>query len=160
MILARILHVCFVNPHTGGGWNCAEQLFHFGPGDVLARRAVGVDEEGDVREVAATGERFDRAIFDLPEPWEILGALDDAIGPGGIVCGYLPTTVQVQQLGLALEEHGFEHLETFEVLHRPWHVTRRSVRPDHRMVAHTGFLTVGRRLAADPMPSAPRTGDV
>ena len=109
--------------------------------------------EGDVREVAGTAERFDRAIFDLPEPWEVLGALDDVLGPGGIVCGYLPTIIQVQQLVLALEEHGFEHLETFEVLHRPWHVTRRSVRPDHRMVAHTGFLTIARRLAAEQAPS-------
>jgi tRNA (adenine57-N1/adenine58-N1)-methyltransferase len=53
----------------------------------------------------------------------------------------------VQQLVLALADHGYEHLETFEVLHRSWHVTERSVRPDHRMVAHTGFVTVARRVA-------------
>jgi tRNA (adenine57-N1/adenine58-N1)-methyltransferase len=48
---------------------------------------------------------------------------------------------------LALQGHGFEQVATFEVLHRPWHVTERSVRPDHRMVAHTGFITVARRGA-------------
>lgn len=102
---------------------------------------------GDVREVSGTGETFDRAILDLPEPWAALEALTVALPPGGIVCGYLPTTIQVQQLVLALADHGYEHLETFEVLHRSWHVTERSVRPDHRMVAHTGFVTVARRVA-------------
>jgi tRNA (adenine57-N1/adenine58-N1)-methyltransferase len=102
--------------------------------------------EEDVIEVAGTGEVFDRAILDLPEPWAVLDALDHVLAPGAILCGYLPTTVQVQQLVLALEAHGLEHVETFEVLHRAWHVTRRSVRPDHRMVAHTGFVTVARRV--------------
>jgi tRNA (adenine57-N1/adenine58-N1)-methyltransferase len=105
---------------------------------------------GDVREVMASGDRFDRVVLDLPEPWEVLAALETALEPGGIVCGYLPTTVQVQQLVLALEERGYEHLETFEVLHRSWHVTGRSVRPDHRMVAHTGFVTIGRRTGDHP----------
>ncbi len=105
--------------------------------------------EGDVRDVGATGEVFDRAILDLPEPWGALDALRAVLAPGAIVCGYLPTTIQVQQLVLALEEQGFEHLETIEILRRSWHVTSRSVRPDHRMVAHTGFLTLGRRLPDD-----------
>ena len=102
--------------------------------------------ESDVRAVADTGEVFDRAILDLPEPWEMLEALRAALPAGGIVCGYLPTTNQVQQLVLALERASYEHLETFEVLHRSWHVTARSVRPDQRMVAHTGFVTVARRI--------------
>jgi tRNA (adenine57-N1/adenine58-N1)-methyltransferase len=106
--------------------------------------------DGDVHDVAATGERFDRVVLDLPEPWAVLDAVDVVLGPGGIVCGYLPTTVQVQQLVLALERRGYEHLETFEVLHRSWHVSGRSVRPDHRMVAHTGFVTVARRTGAAP----------
>jgi tRNA (adenine57-N1/adenine58-N1)-methyltransferase catalytic subunit len=109
--------------------------------------------QGDVREVAATGERFDRVVLDLPEPWAALDAVGKVLGPGGIVCGYLPTTIQVQQLVLGFEAGGYEHLETFEVLHRSWHVTARSVRPDHRMVAHTGFVTVGRRTGDPPPPS-------
>lgn len=115
---------------------------------------------GDVREVADTEERFDRAILDLPEPWGVLDALDPAVDPGGIVCGYLPTTIQVQQLVLSLADHGFEHVETFEVLHRPWHVTRRSVRPDHRMVAHTGFVTIGRKLSSGSVPAGVAEEDV
>jgi tRNA (adenine57-N1/adenine58-N1)-methyltransferase catalytic subunit len=102
---------------------------------------------GDVSEV--TGERFDRAVLDLPEPWAPLHALREALDPGGVLCAYLPTTVQVQELVLALAGNGFHHVETFETLRRSWHVTERSVRPDHRMVGHTGFLTVARRVG-DP----------
>lgn len=105
---------------------------------------------GDVREVSDTGETFDRAVLDLPEPWGVLDAVTGALHPGGIVCTYLPTTNQVQQAVLALEAAGFSEVVTLEVLHRTWHVTPRSVRPDHRMVAHTGFITVGRR---GPAPS-------
>ena len=103
--------------------------------------------EGDLREVAGTGERFDRAVLDLPEPWAPLEALARVLEPGGVLVAYLPTVMQVQQLVLALPEHGFHHVETFETLKRGWHVTSRSVRPDHRMVGHTGFLSVARRLA-------------
>lgn len=102
---------------------------------------------GDVREVAGTSERFDRCVLDLPEPWEALETLRAVLEPGGVICAYLPTTIQVQQLVLALPAGGFHHVETFETLRRGWHITERSVRPDHRMVAHTGFLTLARRLA-------------
>jgi tRNA (adenine57-N1/adenine58-N1)-methyltransferase len=105
---------------------------------------------GDVREVADTGETYDRVVLDLPEPWAVLEAISAVLPPGAIVCAYLPTTVQIQQLVLALAPAGYEHLETFETLHRSWHVAERSVRPDHRMVAHTGFITVARRVATGP----------
>jgi tRNA (adenine57-N1/adenine58-N1)-methyltransferase len=103
--------------------------------------------EGDVREVAGSGEAFDRIVLDLPEPWVVLDPLLPALPPGGIVCSYLPTTVQVQQVVLALRDRGFEEVATFETMKRGWHVTDRSVRPDHRMVAHTGFITTARRGA-------------
>lgn len=104
---------------------------------------------GDVREVAATGESFDRALLDLPEPWDVLAEVTAALRPGGILCGWLPTTGQVQRLTAEMERAGFGELETFELLLRTWHVTPRSVRPDQRMVGHTGFVTVGRLLAQD-----------
>jgi tRNA (adenine57-N1/adenine58-N1)-methyltransferase len=100
---------------------------------------------GDVREVASTGETFDRVVLDLPEPWAVLEEIGRAVRSGAILCTYLPTTNQVQEAVLALEAAGFVEPRTFEVLVRTWHVTRRSVRPDHRMVAHTGFMTVARR---------------
>ena len=100
--------------------------------------------EGDVAEAGTGPERFDRVILDLPEPWTPLADLRPVLEPGAVLCAYLPTTVQVQQLVVALPEAGFVHLETFETLKRSWHVTERSVRPDHRMVGHTGFLTLAR----------------
>lgn len=99
---------------------------------------------GDVREVATLGDRFDRAILDMPEPWGPLAEVVGVLRPGALLCGYVPTTPQVQSLVVAMEDGGFTEVQTYEVLQRGWHVTRRSVRPDHRMVAHTGFITVGR----------------
>jgi tRNA (adenine57-N1/adenine58-N1)-methyltransferase len=101
---------------------------------------------GDVRQIAGRGETFHRILLDLPEPWGVLDQVVGVLVPGGIVCGYLPTTGQVQQLVASMEERRFVEVETFEVLLRTWHVAPRSVRPDHRMVAHTGFVTVGRRV--------------
>jgi tRNA (adenine57-N1/adenine58-N1)-methyltransferase len=100
---------------------------------------------GDVREVASTGEMFDRVVLDLPDPWAVLEEVRAALHPGGLLCTYLPTTNQVQEAVLALNRAEFDQVTTFEVMLRTWHVTARSVRPDHRMVAHTGFVTVGRR---------------
>jgi tRNA (adenine57-N1/adenine58-N1)-methyltransferase catalytic subunit len=102
---------------------------------------------GDVAKVPITGERYDRVVLDMPEPWAPLGVLAEVVAPGGVVCAYLPTVMQVQQLVLTLPGNGFQHVETFETLRRGWHVTERSVRPDHRMVGHTGFLTIARREA-------------
>lgn len=102
--------------------------------------------DGDLAEVAGTGERYDRAVLDLADPWACLPALREVLEPGGIVCAYLPTIMQVQAFVMALEPHGFGHLESFETLKRGWHVTDRSVRPDHRMQGHTGFLSFGRRV--------------
>ena len=102
---------------------------------------------GTIDDVSQTGERFDRCVLDLPSPWEPLAALASVLDPGAVLCAYVPTTIQVQQFVLALPPQGFLHIESFEVLRRGWHVTERSVRPDHRMVGHTGFLTVARRTA-------------
>jgi tRNA (adenine57-N1/adenine58-N1)-methyltransferase catalytic subunit len=105
---------------------------------------------GSLDEVGGSAERFDRAVLDLPDPWQPLPALAEVMEPGSVICAYLPTTVQIQRFALALPDHGFVHIETFETLRRGWHVTQRSVRPDHRMQGHTGFLTVGRRVATPP----------
>jgi tRNA (adenine57-N1/adenine58-N1)-methyltransferase len=77
-----------------------------------------------------------------------------ALHPGGIFVAYLPTIGQVAQLREALDNSGFGLAETIEVLQRSWHIEGPSVRPDHRMVAHTGFLTTARLLAAASEPSA------
>ena len=99
---------------------------------------------GDVSDAAAQIEH-DRLILDLPEPWRVIPAAVEGLRTGGIVCCYLPTVPQLEKLHRALDDSGrFADTETFEVLVRTWKVSGRSVRPDHGMVGHTGFLTVGR----------------
>lgn len=101
---------------------------------------------GDVFE-GIDEEEIDRAVLDMPEPWRALPTLGDALVPGGILCCYLPTIPQVSRTVEEMRSAGFSFLSTFEVLHRTWNVDDRSVRPDHRMVGHTGFLITGRKLA-------------
>lgn len=93
---------------------------------------------------------LDRVVLDLPEPWQVVPHAARALHPGGILLAYTPSIVQVMQLREALEAHGFDIPETLEVLNRTWHVDGAAVRPDHRMVAHTGFLTHARLLGATP----------
>jgi tRNA (adenine57-N1/adenine58-N1)-methyltransferase len=92
------------------------------------------------------GEGFDRVVLDLPEPWQVVKHAEGALRPGGILVAYTPSVVQVMQLREALADSRFRLPETIEVLHRSWHVEGQAVRPDHRMVAHTGFLTHARLL--------------
>ncbi|HEX4980037.1 MAG TPA: tRNA (adenine-N1)-methyltransferase [Acidimicrobiales bacterium] len=91
---------------------------------------------------------LDRVVLDLPEPWRVVKHAEQALHPGGILVAYLPSIVQVSQLRDALAESRFGLAETIEVLHRGWHVEGTAVRPDHRMVAHTGFLTAARLVSA------------
>lgn len=96
---------------------------------------------------------LDRVLLDLPEPWRVVPHAARALARGGILCAYLPTVLQVATLRAAIAESEFGMAQTFEVLHRTWHVEGQSVRPDHRMVAHTGFLTVARLLTPEPGPA-------
>jgi len=92
---------------------------------------------------------LDRVVLDLPEPWRVVKHAVDALRPGGILLAYLPTILQVGRLREELANGPFGMVETLEVLQRGWHVEGQSIRPDHRMVAHTGFLTHGRLLARE-----------
>jgi tRNA (adenine57-N1/adenine58-N1)-methyltransferase len=88
----------------------------------------------------------DRIVLDIPEPWHtVVPAAEHLVG-GGVLASYLPTVPQVQQLRDAIEaSRKFIEIDTFELLMRSWAVSGRSVRPEHRMVGHTGFITVARR---------------
>ncbi len=96
------------------------------------------------------GDDFDRILLDMPEPWAVVEHAATALRPGGILLAYLPTINQTQLLRETLHRYSFGLAETVEILRRTWHIDGRSVRPDHRMVAHTGFLTSARRLAGTP----------
>jgi tRNA (adenine57-N1/adenine58-N1)-methyltransferase len=104
--------------------------------------------ERDVYE-GITEVGLDRIVLDLPEPWRVVKHAQAALRPGGILVAYLPTIGQVAQVREAIDASAFSLASTIEVLHRSWHVQGQSVRPDHRMVAHTGFLTSARLLQAE-----------
>ena len=92
----------------------------------------------------------DRLIVDLAEPWQLLDVAAITLRPGAVVTAFVPTVLQVKQAVDGFRAHGlYGAVETLETLVRFWHVRDRSVRPEHRMVAHTGFIVVARRLASD-----------
>ena len=100
---------------------------------------------GDIFEGISDTE-VDRVILDLPEPWHAVDAAANALITGGILLSFLPTILQVQELVLTLNADGrFARVETAETMLRGWNVSRRSVRPAHRMVAHSGFITTAVR---------------
>ena len=100
---------------------------------------------GDIYQGIAE-EEVDRVVLDVPEPWQAVSTVGDALAMGGIMLSFLPTILQVHQLVMELNQDSrFQLIEMVETLLRPWHVTERSVRPAHRMVAHSGFLTTAVR---------------
>lgn len=100
---------------------------------------------GEVEDILPETEP-DRVVLDLPEPWRVVTAAAEALpGGGGFAC-YLPNIPQVQKVTEALRDsRAFTGTETFEIMMRSWAIDDRSVRPEHRMIGHTGFLTVTRR---------------
>ncbi len=105
----------------------------------------------------------DRILLDIAEPWRLLEVVARSLRPGGILVGYLPTVLQVKQLVDRLRQHGgFARVEAMETWVRFWHVKELSIRPEHRMVGHTGFIVFAHRIvdaaeadAADPAADAP-----
>lgn len=96
---------------------------------------------------------FDRLVLDLPEPWQVVPHAARVLRSGGVYLSYVPTVPQVMQTVEALAKAAvFAQPETFETLLRTWNIQGRSVRPDHRMVAHSGFLTVARKVEPGLLP--------
>jgi tRNA (adenine57-N1/adenine58-N1)-methyltransferase len=110
--------------------------------EVLPRYRVEIRDSYEG--IGETG--LDRVVLDLPEPWQVVKHAERALHPGGILLAYTPQITQAAQLRDTLAESAFGMAETVEVLQRGWHIEGQSVRPDHRMVAHTGFLTSARLL--------------
>lgn len=101
---------------------------------------------GDSYEDCPEGE-FDRVMLDLPEPWRVTPTAEKILVPGGLLVAYTPQITQAVQVRESMGK-GWVDQRTIEVLHRTWHIEGMAVRPDHRMVAHTAFLTVARFIGA------------
>jgi tRNA (adenine57-N1/adenine58-N1)-methyltransferase catalytic subunit len=109
--------------------------------DQLAR-----DDPDEVPHPAAAG--FDRIVLDLLAPWEHVAGAAAWLVPGGLICCYVATTTQLSRAVEALRgQGGFTEPTAWESMQRGWHVDGLAVRPEHRMVGHTGFLVTARRLA-------------
>lgn len=90
----------------------------------------------------------DRVVLDMLAPWECLDAVATVLAPGGVWLNYVATATQLSRVAEAIRESGkFTAVQANETLVRGWHLDGLAVRPDHRMVAHTGFLLTARRLA-------------
>lgn len=95
----------------------------------------------------------DRVVLDMLAPWECIDAVADALAPGGVVLCYVATATQLSRVAEYLRGTGlFTDPDASETMIRGWHVEGLAVRPDHRMVAHTGFLITARRLAPGAIP--------
>jgi tRNA (adenine57-N1/adenine58-N1)-methyltransferase len=114
-----------------------------------------------VEDGLAEEDPVDRVVLDLPEPWRLTGELPKILRSGGIFLSYVPTIIQAHQTSEALRrDRHWALVETFETLFRPWNIEGQSVRPFHRMVAHTGFITVARRVAPEEHAGPPHGGAI
>jgi len=95
-------------------------------------------------------QSVDRVVLDMLAPWECLGVVSDALKPGGVLLCYVATVTQLSRVAEAIRGTGhYTNPDSNETMVRGWHVEGLAVRPDHRMIGHTGFLITARRLAPD-----------
>ena len=102
---------------------------------------------GSVQE-STTDKKYDRVILDMLAPWECISFASEVLRPGGVFLAYVATTTQLSATAEALKENGsFKEPFSSETIVRDWHHEGLAVRPMQRMIGHTGFLIVSRRMA-------------
>jgi tRNA (adenine57-N1/adenine58-N1)-methyltransferase len=102
---------------------------------------------GSVQE-SSTEKKYDRVILDMLAPWECVAFASEVLRPGGVFLAYVATTTQLSATAEALKEDGrFTEPLSSETIVRDWHHEGLAVRPMQRMIGHTGFLIVSRRMA-------------
>lgn len=91
---------------------------------------------------------YDRVIVDMLAPWECVDLAARALRPGGVFMAYVATTTQLSVTAEAMKVDGrFTEPESSETIVRGWHHEGLAVRPQQRMIGHTGFLIQSRRMA-------------
>lgn len=117
-------------------------------GSVPSNWSVTVGDLQDALPEQCENGTVDRVVLDMLAPWECVGVVAEALKPGGVLICYVATVTQLSRVAEEIRRSGvFTHPEANETMVRGWHVEGLAVRPDHRMVAHTGFLITARRLA-------------
>lgn len=97
---------------------------------------------------STTDKKYDRVILDMLAPWECISFASEVLRPGGVFLAYVATTTQLSATAEALKENGsFTEPLSSETIVRDWHHEGLAVRPMQRMIGHTGFLIVSRRMA-------------
>jgi tRNA (adenine57-N1/adenine58-N1)-methyltransferase len=145
----RVVTVESREDHAAHARTSLERWFGEVPANVEMRIGDVADEVADVGP--------ERIILDVPEPWHTLESAARHQPNGGLVAAYLPTVPQVQTtVEKARELNVFAEIEVMEFLLREWNVSGRSVRPEHAMVGHTGFLIFMRKVADEGDTTNPR----
>ena len=109
---------------------------------------VTVGDLQDALPEAVEEQSVDRVVLDMLAPWECLDEVTAALKPGGVLLCYIATVTQLSRVAEAIRASGdYTHPQSSETMVRGWHVEGLAVRPDHRMIGHTGFLITARRLA-------------
>jgi tRNA (adenine57-N1/adenine58-N1)-methyltransferase len=123
------------------------ETFH---GSVPSNWSITLGDLADALPETAGEASVDRVVLDMLAPWEVLDAVTDALKPGGVLLCYVATVTQLSRVAEAIRATGsYTEPAADETMVRGWHVQGLAVRPDHRMIAHTGFLLTARRLAPD-----------
>jgi len=111
---------------------------------------------GSVQDATHSG-KYDRVILDMLAPWDCVEMAANVLEPGGVFMSYVATTTQLSQVAEAIKQSAqFTEPESFESIVRGWHHEGLAVRPQHRMIGHTGFLIMSRRLAPGTIAPARR----
>jgi tRNA (adenine57-N1/adenine58-N1)-methyltransferase len=125
------------------------------PNDAPESLPLSAEHFLPVNSPAAAGapERADRVVLDMLAPWDSLDAATRALVAGGVICCYVATTTQLSRVVEALRAAGrYDEPSAWESMVRGWHVDGLAVRPEQRMIGHTGFLVTARRLADGVTP--------
>lgn len=119
-------------------------------GDDPANWSITLGDLAEALPQQAEAGSVDRVVLDMLAPWECIDAVSTALKPGGVLLCYVATVTQLSRVAEAIRATGrYTEPQANETMVRGWHVQGLAVRPDHRMIAHTGFLLTARRLAPD-----------
>ena len=91
-------------------------------------------------------KNLDAIILDIPNPWNAIEHVWNALKAGGYFCSFSPLTTQVENTIREIEKHSFIEIKTFENIQREMIISKHGMRPSFDMLGHTGYLTFARKI--------------